>query len=115
MQDIADRIGVSKALVSLVIRNAPGPSAETRQRVLAAADELGYRVNRAAALMTAKRSHPIGGNGRHSQQLSRRSRRGRRVAADAVGYEVVLGAVTPTHCEPNVIDTLLDFRCEGFS
>ena len=51
MQDIADHVGVSKALVSLVFRNAPGPSAETRKRVLAAADELGYRVNRAAALM----------------------------------------------------------------
>ena len=43
-----------------MFRNAPGPSAETRKRVLAAADELGYRVNRAAALMTARRSHLIG-------------------------------------------------------
>src|SRR5690349_7589766 len=60
MQDIADHVGVSKALVSLVFRNAPGPSAETRKRVLAAADELGYRVNRTAALMTARRSHLIG-------------------------------------------------------
>ena len=48
MQDIADSVGVSKALVSLVFRNAAGPSAETRQRVFAAADELGYRVNRTA-------------------------------------------------------------------
>jgi LacI family transcriptional regulator len=30
-----------------------------------------------------------------------------------LGYEVVLGAVTPTHGEAKVIDTLLDFRCEG--
>ena len=30
MQDIADKVGVSKALVSLVFRNAAGPSAETR-------------------------------------------------------------------------------------
>jgi LacI family transcriptional regulator len=60
MQDIADKVGVSKALVSLVFRNAAGPSAETRQRVLAAADELGYRVNRNAALMTARRTHHLG-------------------------------------------------------
>ena len=33
MQDVADKVGVSKALVSLVFRNASGPSAETRQRV----------------------------------------------------------------------------------
>ena len=30
MQDVADKVGVSKALVSLVFRNAAGPSAETR-------------------------------------------------------------------------------------
>ena len=60
MQDIADKVGVSKALVSLVFRNAAGPSAETRLRVFAAADELGYRVNRTAALMTARRSHHLG-------------------------------------------------------
>ena len=29
MQDVADRVGVSKALVSLVFRRAPGPSEET--------------------------------------------------------------------------------------
>jgi LacI family transcriptional regulator len=34
-------------------------------------------------------------------------------AADAYGYEVVLGAVTPTHGESAVVDTLLDFRCEA--
>ena len=55
MQDIADKLGVSKALVSLVFRKAPGPSEETRERVFAAAEELGYRVNRTAALMTARR------------------------------------------------------------
>ena len=60
MQDIADKVGVSKALVSLVIRKAPGPSDDTRARVFAAAEELGYRVNRTAALMTARRSHLIG-------------------------------------------------------
>jgi LacI family transcriptional regulator len=33
--------------------------------------------------------------------------------ADRFGYEVVLGAVTPTHGEPAVVETLLDFRCEA--
>lgn len=113
MQDIADRVGVSKALVSLVFRNAAGPSAETRQRVLAAADDLGYRVNRAAALMTAKRTHLIGvmaniRNTFHSELVED-------IVAEAnrYGYEVVLGAVTPTHAEPAVVETLLSFRCEA--
>jgi DNA-binding LacI/PurR family transcriptional regulator len=113
MQDIADKVGVSKALVSLVFRKAPGPSAETRERVLAAADELGYRVNRTAALMTARRSHLIGvaaliRNSFHAEVVEHIV-----AAADRAGYEVVLGAVTPTHGEARVIETLLDFRCEG--
>ena len=33
--------------------------------------------------------------------------------ADSFGYEVVLGAVTPTHGESAVVETLLDFRCEA--
>jgi DNA-binding LacI/PurR family transcriptional regulator len=33
--------------------------------------------------------------------------------ADRYGYEVVLGAVTPTHTEPAVVETLLSFRCEA--
>ena len=113
MQDIADKVGVSKALVSLVFRNAAGPSAETRQRVFAAADELGYRVNRTAALMTARRTHHLGvtiniRNSFHTEIVEHIV-----AAADRAGYEVVLGAVTPTHDEAKVIETLLDFRCEG--
>ena len=113
MQDIADKVGVSKALVSLVIRKAPGPSEETRARVFAAAEELGYRVNRTAALMTARRSHLIGvmtdiRSSFHAEMVEDIV-----AAADRAGYEVVLGAVTATHGESRVIDTLLDFRCEG--
>ena len=113
MQDVADRVGVSKALVSLVFRRAPGPSDETRRRVFAAAEELGYRVNRTAALMTARRSHLLGvmtniRNSFHAEMVEDIVE-----AADRAGYEVVLGAVHATHGEPKVIDTLLDFRCEG--
>jgi LacI family transcriptional regulator len=113
MQDVADKVGVSKALVSLVFRKAAGPSEQTRARVFAAAEQLGYRVNRTAALMTARRSHLIGvmtdiRNSFHAEMVEDIVE-----AADRAGYEVVLGAVTPTHGEPKVIDTLLDFRCEG--
>ena len=113
MQDIADKVGVSKALVSLVFRNAAGPSAETRQRVLAAADELGYRVNRTAALMTARRSHHLGVTINIRNSFHTEIAENIVAAADRAGYEVVLGAVTPTHGEAKVIETLLDFRCEG--
>src|SRR6476469_9952989 len=113
MQDIADHVGVSKALVSLVFRNAPGPSAETRKRVLAAADELGYRVNRAAALMTARRSHLIGVMANIRSTFHAELVEHIVAEADRYGYEVVLGAVTPTHAAPTVVETLLSFRCEA--
>ena len=99
MQDIADKVGVSKALVSLVFRNASGPSAETRQRVFAAADELGYRVNRTAALMTARRTHHLGVTINIRNSFHTEIAENIVAAADRAGYEVVLGAVTPTHGE----------------
>ncbi|GAC66829.1 LacI family DNA-binding transcriptional regulator [Gordonia soli] len=113
MQDVADRVGVSKALVSLVFRNQPGPSSATREKVIEAAHELGYRVNRAAALMTAKRSHLLGvsaliSNSFHAEVVEHLVE-----VADDAGYEVVLGAVTSRNVEARVVDTLLDFRCEG--
>ncbi|MED5803295.1 LacI family DNA-binding transcriptional regulator [Gordonia sp. Z-3] len=113
MQDVADRVGVSKATVSLVFRKAPGVGDKTREDVLAAADALGYRMNRAAALMTARRSHLLGvvvqiRNSFHAEIVESIVS-----AADLVGYETVLGAVTPTHDERRVIETLIDFRCEG--
>src|SRR6266511_2179233 len=40
LEDVAARVGMSPASVSMVLSNAPGPSAATRERVLAAAAEL---------------------------------------------------------------------------
>ena len=40
LDDVAAHVGLSPATVSLVLNNAPGPSAETRRRVLEAAAEL---------------------------------------------------------------------------
>lgn len=113
MRDVAQRAGVSKALVSMVFRGVAGPSAETSKRVLEVADELGYRHNRTAALMKLRRTHQIGvmaniRNSFHAELVEHVVE-----AADRLGYEVVLGPVTPTHAESKVVETLLDFRCEA--
>jgi DNA-binding LacI/PurR family transcriptional regulator len=113
MQDVADHVGVSKALVSMVFRRVAGPSAETRQRVLDAAAKLGYRPNRSAALLSLRRSHLIGVMANIRNTFHAELVEDIVAEADTFGYEVVLGAVTPTHGETAVVDTLLDFRCEA--
>ena len=51
---------MSPASVSMVLSNAPGPSAATRERVLEAAAELGYRPDRTASLLARRRTHLVG-------------------------------------------------------
>src|SRR3954452_404401 len=60
MRDVAARVGVSQALVSLGFRNARGASSETRERVFRAAAELGYRPDAAAQVLRRSRSRHIG-------------------------------------------------------
>lgn len=45
MRDVADQVGVSVSAVSLVVRNQPGVSDETRARVWAAIKALGYATH----------------------------------------------------------------------
>ncbi|PRC62893.1 LacI family transcriptional regulator, partial [Mycobacterium sp. ITM-2017-0098] len=50
MADVAERAGVSRTLVSFILDGKPGASDETKQRVLAIAEEIGYRPDSAARL-----------------------------------------------------------------
>ena len=45
MQDIANRLGVTRALVSMALRNSPGVAAATSKKIHATALEMGYRSN----------------------------------------------------------------------
>ncbi len=60
IRTVAERAGVSKSLVSLVLRDAPHVSPAKRAAVRAAMDELGYRPNAIARQLTTKRTHSIG-------------------------------------------------------
>ena len=57
--DVARAAGVSKSLVSLVLRNSPQVSESRRAAVQAAIAELGYRPSRAATLLASRRTHGI--------------------------------------------------------
>jgi LacI family transcriptional regulator len=58
--DIASDAGVSRATVSLVLRNVPSVATSTRKRVLQSIDRLGYVYHRGAASLRTQRSHAIG-------------------------------------------------------
>lgn len=98
LQDVARAAGVGKTTVSLALRNNPKIPAATRERVQAAARQLGYRPDPALARIAAYRwrtretdsgttiayiamRHPWGGNEVHAA-----SRRGAAAQADALGY-----------------------------
>nr|WP_296074630.1 LacI family DNA-binding transcriptional regulator [uncultured Actinoplanes sp.] len=113
LEDVAARVGVSTASVSLVLRGAPGPSAETRRRVLAAAADLGYRPDRTASLLARRRPHQLGvmldvRNPFHAELIEEIH-----TEADRLGYEVVLSTLTRDRDEARAVETLLDFRCEA--
>ena len=58
--DVARAAGVSHQTVSRVLNNQPNVRAETRERVLAAIADLGYRRNSAARALVTRRSGTIG-------------------------------------------------------
>jgi len=113
LDDVAARAGLSTATVSLVLRGAAGPSAETRRRVLEIAAELGYRADRTASLLARRRRHLLGvmldvRNPFHAELVEEIQ-----VEAERIGYEVVLATLTRTHDEHRAVESLLDFRCEA--
>jgi DNA-binding LacI/PurR family transcriptional regulator len=113
LEDVAERAGVSRALVSIVMRDVAGASAETRVRVRRAADEIGYRPDPRARRLRQHRTKLIGLTFEAAQEFHADLVDGVYEAAEAHGYDVVLSAVTPHRDEPRALRTLVDDRCEG--
>ena len=60
MDDVAARAGVSRAAVSLALRNSPKVSSARREQILQVAAELGYRPNINASRLARARTGTIG-------------------------------------------------------
>ncbi|GAA2393290.1 MULTISPECIES: LacI family DNA-binding transcriptional regulator [Streptomyces] len=60
IRDVADHAGVSKSLVSLVLRGSEQVRPEKREAVLRAVRELGYRPNAAARSLSEQRTRTVG-------------------------------------------------------
>ncbi|MFG3009199.1 LacI family DNA-binding transcriptional regulator [Streptomyces cinerochromogenes] len=60
IRDVAERAGVSKSLVSLVLRGSGPVRPEKREAVLRAVRELGYRPNAAARSLSEQRTRTVG-------------------------------------------------------
>jgi DNA-binding LacI/PurR family transcriptional regulator len=113
LEDVAARAGVSTASASLVLRDKPGPSQLTREAVLAAVEDLGYRADRTASLLARRRTQLLGvtmdvRSAFHGELLE-----DIHLAADARGYDVVVSPLTRARTERHAVETLLDSRCEG--
>ena len=113
LEDVAERAGVSRALVSIVMRDVAGASEQTRERVRRAADEIGYQPDTRARRLRQHRTKLIGVSFTAGQEFHADLVDGVYVAAEEIGYDVVLSGVTPHRDDIHALRTLVDDRCEG--
>ncbi|GHC32431.1 LacI family DNA-binding transcriptional regulator [Streptomyces cinnamoneus] len=114
IKDVAERAGVSVATVSRVL-NGRSPVAGTRERVLAAVAELGYRPNVVARALRTARTRTLGlvisdlRNPFFTELADAVEQEARRL-----GYSLIIGnAGESTEQQDDYIRTLLDRRIDG--
>lgn len=115
LQQVAEHAGVSRATASLIVRNSPKISKETREKVLASMRELGYVYDRVAANLRSQRSSTVGliitdiANPFYSELLI-----GVHHALEKEGYTVVLGTTFDLDTKQDrLLSTMLEHRVGG--
>ena len=115
MDDVARRAGVSRALVSLALRDSGKVSTSSRAAVMAAADELGYRPNLIARNLASKQTRTLGLliNDLHNPYFPGVAD-GVKRAADRRGYRLLLNsAFLDDDDERAALETFIDFHVDG--
>ncbi|WP_110685478.1 LacI family DNA-binding transcriptional regulator [Salinicola aestuarinus] len=115
LQDIADRVGVTKITVSRALREPQRVSAPLRERIESAAKTLGYIPNHSAGALASGRSHSVAllipslSNAVFSE-----IQRGIEDGLGASGYQVLIGHTGYSFLEEErLIDTYLRFGVDA--
>ncbi|UKA64054.1 LacI family transcriptional regulator [Arthrobacter sp. FW306-04-A] len=116
IMDVAERAGVSKSLVSLVLRDSPRVSEERRQRVLKVVEEMGFELNLAARSLATRDSGTIGVlvSDMHNPWAFDVADAARTVLEEA-GHTVLFSAVTAAGrgVDQSILQAFRDLRVAG--
>ena len=115
LQDVADRVGVTKMTVSRFLRNPEQVSVALRGKIAAALDELGYIPNRAPDILSNATSRAVGVLlPSLTNQVFAEVLRGIESVTDAFGYQTMLAHYGyKPELEEERLESMLSWNIDG--